>query len=445
MRRKMPPGLSPDGSSLAEPTAPGLSGHGAGRAKPPLSSATYGSFRRSLEAGWLGGGALRPLRFAAVQRHPGSWLRSGLTLFFECIPTLGAAVRSLLSVLVLLTAACRKPASEPDAPPRKVHCVESTTRQHASTVTLRGTITPLPDRDAQLAPQVSGRLASLEVREGDLVTKNQVVARVEMATLIDAMSQAQAALSRAQAERQNAQTTRARSEKVFEKGIAARQDVDDALSREAAAKATEADAAAAANQAHRQVDRTLLRSPLNGVVLRVLRRPGELVDGTPATPVVEVADLSRLELAVDAPVQDLMRVTPGDAASITFPALPNLSIAAKVVVVAPSVDRASGLGVIRLELTLGPGKAPPVGTYGLAHVDVGEAAGATWVRVPAVRNVLGDEGEVVACGATARVVRVVPAIRDGEWVQVTGLDAGVPVVVEGLLGLNDGDALELEK
>ena len=121
-----------------------------------------------------------------------------------------------------------------------------------------------------------------------------------------------------------------------------------------------------------------------------------------------------------------------------------MSLAAKVVVVAPSVDRTSGLGIIRLELTL-DSKPPPVGTYGLAHIDVGQPVGSTWVQAAALRNVLGDEGEVVACDVKALVVRVVPGARDGDWVQVTGLDAGVPVVVEGLLGLNDGDPLEVDR
>ncbi len=386
----------------------------------------------------------RPTPFVVRDsNHPVRCVASQTLRPFESLR--GNGIIPLLLLLLLLVASCRKPAAEPDAPPRKVRCVESATRPHAATVTLRGTVTPLPDRDAQLAPQVSGRLASVDVREGDVVTKNQVVAHIEMATLTDAMSQAEAALSRAQAERQNAQTTLARNQKVYEKGIAARQEVDDALSREAAAKATEADAAAASNQARRQLDRTLLRSPLSGVVVRILRRSGELVDGTPATPVVEVADLSRLELAVDAPVQDLMRVNPGDAATITFPAVPGLTIQAKVVVVAPSVDRASGLGVIRLELTLDASRPPPVGTYGLAHVEVGQAVDATWVQARAVRNVLGDEGEVVACGVTAHLITVVPSSREGDWVLVTGLDAGVPVVVEGLLGLNEGDALEAVK
>ena len=48
--------------------------------------------------------------------------------------------------------------------------------------------------------------------------------------------------------------------------------------------------------ARRQLERTTVRSPLSGVVLHVFRKSGELVDGTPATPILEVGDPSALEL-----------------------------------------------------------------------------------------------------------------------------------------------------
>ena len=348
-------------------------------------------------------------------------------------------------LLLVMVLACKKPEAEAPEPARHVRCAESLQRPSTPTIVVRGTVAPLPDRDSQLAPQVSGRIASLDVREGDRVTKNQVIARIEMATLSDVVSQAEAAVSRAQAERKNAETTLERNQKVFDRGIAARQDLDDALSRAAAAKASEADAVAVSSQAKRQLDRALLRAPFDGVVVRLFRKPGELVDGTPATPVLEIADLSRLELAVDAPVQDVVRVAAGAAASVTFSALPESRFSAKVVVVSPSVDRTTGLGVIRLELTSDAGRGPPIGTMGVAHIEVGEVASVTWVPEHALRNVLGDEGEVVSCDGTARVIRVVPGEREAEWVEVTGLDAGVSLVVEHLLGLNDGDALEVDK
>src|SRR5262249_37027598 len=148
-------------------------------------------------------------------------------------------------------------------------------------------------------------------REGDHVTAGQPVARVDDSVLVDQAHEARAALEKAQAERRNADATHARTERVFQHGIAARQEVDDAATRAATARAAENEAGAIAQRARRQVERATVRSPIAGVVVRLLRRPGELVDGTPATPVVEVADPTQLELVADATASDLVRLARG--------------------------------------------------------------------------------------------------------------------------------------
>src|SRR5215831_2478389 len=130
----------------------------------------------------------------------------------------------------LLLSACHHEAgeSDPAAGPKKVRCAPVTRRDIATQVELRGTVAPLPDRDAQIAPQVAGRLVRVVVREGDKVAAGQVVAQVDPAPLGDQVSEADAVLVRTRAERKNADTTLTRVERVFEHGIAARQEVDDA-------------------------------------------------------------------------------------------------------------------------------------------------------------------------------------------------------------------------
>ena len=188
-----------------------------------------------------------------------------------------AVAGCILAIAAVTTAGCRrgKPAAEPER--RTVHCAPVETAQVADAIELRGTIAPLPDRDAQIAPQVAGRIVQLLAREGDQVIAGQPVARVDDSILVDQSNEAQALLEKARAERRNADATHARTERVFEHGIAARQEVDDAATRSATAKAAEGEAEAAAKRARRQVDRATVRSPIAGVVVRLLRRPGELV------------------------------------------------------------------------------------------------------------------------------------------------------------------------
>jgi RND family efflux transporter MFP subunit len=355
----------------------------------------------------------------------------------------------------LASAGCRRQVGdgEPGPERRAVRCAPVALAEVDDAIELRGTVAPLPDRDAQVAPQVPGRIVAVTVREGDTVTAGQAVARIDDAPLVDQANEADAILAKTQAERRNAEATRARTERVFEHGIAARQEVDDAATRADTARAAETEAAAAAKRARRQVDRATVRSPLAGVVVRILRRTGELVDGTPATPVVEVADPSRLELVSDAAASDLVRVAPGARAEITVAALPGAAWTGAVSAVSPAVDRATGLGVVRMAIALGgagrgdggAATRPPIGVLGTARVIAGRPRKAPVVPREALRSGAGAEAEVVVCGAdgAARVRRVRRGATAGAAVEVDGVAPGDAVALDPV-GIVDGAPLEIE-
>ena len=361
----------------------------------------------------------------------------------------GAACAAL--VMVVLAAGChreheREREGEAPAGKRPVRCAPVETAEVEDAIELRGTGAPLPDRDAEVAPQVAGRIARVLVREGDGVAVGQRVARIDDAVLVDLANEAAAAVAKAGAERRNAEATRARTERVFEHGIAARQEVDDATTRADTAAAAEREAEAAATRAHRQVERALVRSPLAGVVVRILRRSGELVDGTPATPVVEVADPSRLELVSDATASDLVRLAPGAPAEVTVTALPGARWRGALSGVSPAVDRTTGLGKVRTTITLGDGPRPPIGVLGAARIRLGRPRAAPVVPKPAVRSGPGAELEVVVCGADglAHVKRIGRGGAAGDRVEAAGLVAGERVALDPI-GIADGEALEIAR
>jgi RND family efflux transporter MFP subunit len=344
----------------------------------------------------------------------------------------------------LLTTGCHGHATAPAPERRSVHCGPIETAEVADAIELRGTIAPLPDRDAQIAPQVAGRIVQLLAREGDRVAAGQPVARVDDSVLVDQENEAKAVLEKVRAERRNADATHARTERVFEHGIAARQEVDDAATRAATARAAENEAEAASKRARRQVDRATVRSPIAGVVVRLLRRPGELVDGTPATPVMEVADPSRLELVSDATASDLVRIEKSARAELSVAALPGLKWTGAVAAVSPAVDRTTGLGAVRVAVDLAAAARPPIGALGAARITVGSARSATVVPKQALRGGVGLDADVVVCGpdGIAHVRRVKRGVDTGNKVEATPLTAGELVALDPL-GIADGDAIEM--
>jgi RND family efflux transporter MFP subunit len=362
-----------------------------------------------------------------------------------------------LAALAWLAAAgaCRRtPAESEELPtgPKRVRCAPVESRELQDSIELHGNVAPLPDRDAQVAAQVPGRISHVLVREGDRVTRGQPLARIDEAALTDQAKQAAAQLAKARAESNLASVSRARIQRVFEHGIAARQELDDAEGRLATSRASESEATASNEIANRQLDRATVRSPLDGVVLRLFRKSGELVDGTPALPIVEVGDPSRLEIVASATAADLVQLRAGAAATVALPALPALRLVGTVSAVSPAVDRATGLGVVRVALDLTAGAAPPIGVTGAVAIRTGPRRPGWVVPTTALRNPAGDDAEVVLCGADGRahVVHVRPGVATAGRVEIraTG-DAGVPlaaagtsVAVEPVLGLADGDALE---
>lgn len=331
--------------------------------------------------------------------------------------------------------------SHPETPPPRpvaVRCAPVVQGALEDARWLRGTVVASPERQAVVAPQVAGRLVAVVVREGEAVARGAMLARVDDRPLREALAQARAQLAQAQATARLAETSLARVAHLHARGISARQQVEDAQARRAETAATVEAVRSAAALAARNLGLASVRSPLAGVVVRVLRQRGELVDGTPATSVVEVADPTSLELLASAAPADLVRLRAGQRAEVRFEALPGTVFPASVRSVSPAVDPATGIGTARLGLTAS-GLRPPFGLFGTARVVVGTRERVSYVPPAALRTSASGRPEVAVCaGGKARLRTVEVGARGSAGVEILrGLTPGERVVVENLVGLAD--------
>jgi RND family efflux transporter MFP subunit len=334
------------------------------------------------------------------------------------------------------------PAAE-EAHPLRVTCVEPSVQRLVRVVDLRGAVEIAPGHHALVAPQVAGRLLSVAVREGDRVARNAPLAEVDARQARDAVTQAQAAVAGAQAGAQNATLTADRTRRLFEHGIAARQELDDADSRLATARSLVTAARASLSSVSRSLAFATVRAPLDGVVLRVLRAAGDLVDGTPGTPVVEVGDPAALDLLASAVPADLVQLRVAQAGTVRFEALPGRTWPVTVRSIAPSIDPAAGVGSVRLALAGGEG-APPIGLAGAASVVVGAQDGVRMIPTTALRGTTSGGSEVLVCErGHLRASEVHLGARDGARVEVLdGVPAGAKLVGAEVLGVADGAAYQ---
>ncbi len=337
---------------------------------------------------------------------------------------------------------------EGEAPPVPVTCEAVRAADGAGTIALRGVVSAPPDKDAVVAAAVAGRLAEVRVREKDRVKAGDLLASVDDPSLGAAVGEQEAARAGAAAALKSADTALARARRLLAKGIAAQKEVDEAEARRAAAAAELRAIDARRSGAVRQAGRAHVKAPIDGVVVRLYRHAGELVDGTPATPIAEIADPSRLELKADVAASDLVRVADGAPVTIRLDAVPGETLKGAVVFVSPAVDPATSLGVVRASIQ------PPVagavhlvfGLSGSIELPVAGRPGAVVVPAVAVRRSPEGAEEVVVCGGAVASVRpVTVGGHAGELVEITaGLKAGERVVTEHVLGLEDGARLQVK-
>ena len=309
------------------------------------------------------------------------------------------------------------------------------------TLELSGRLVPPPNEDATIAPQIGGRLLSVNVREGDRVSKGALLATLDPAPFVEAERAADAALGKARAEASVKKRAADLTAKLFEKGIASAEERDNDRAAEDAARAAIADAEARAGEARRRREWTRLVAPFAGVVSQVTRHAGETVDGTPSTTVLRLLGETAVEVAADASARDLGRIRAGDAAAV---GAAGGEARATVAAVPAAVDPATGLGEVRARLE---GRAPaPLLSSVTLRIVLARKDGVVVVPPRAVRRAEdgGDEVEKVVNGA-AHPSKVTLGLRSADAVEVTsGLAPGEVVVLDSPLGLAEGQKLDVK-
>ena len=341
--------------------------------------------------------------------------------------------------LLVASAGCKHGATAAtDTRTVTVRCVKPTKEAVEDTVSLRGRIQPPPGGDLSVASQVAGRIVSVAVKEGDRITAGDVVASIDDAPARDAARQTDAALAQARAADVNAQATLERTRALVARGIAARQELEDATAKAEAARQAVAAAAAGSDLGRRTLGKVQVRSGLAGVVTKVFRGPGALVDGTAATPVLQLAGTAGAELVADVTQRELLQLAEGQAARGAVAGERGMALEGAVRSRPRSLDAVSGLGTVRVAITSEGVGDLPIGTFARVVVTTQRREGLV-VPVAAVRGAVSDGVEVMVCAgdkASLKLVKV--GYRDDKRVEILeGLAEGDEVAIDHVLALED--------
>ncbi len=238
----------------------------------------------------------------------------------------------------------------------------------AEVVAAPGRVEPVSE-EIKIAAEVSGKLQSVRVEEGDWVKAGEVIAVLENDDYRARVASAQAELERREAELrrvingartqerreawaelkaaeavlQNSRIELERRQTGYRQGVFAKEEadraerdygvaearyqaaleryrlVDDEAREEDRSRAEAEVATARARLAEAQAlyEKTFVRAPIAGVILRKYLKTGESVSDQRDTPIVSLADVSRLRVRVDVDETDVAKIRLGQRAYVT--------------------------------------------------------------------------------------------------------------------------------
>ncbi len=358
-----------------------------------------------------------------------------------------------------------------------------------------------PNVKVDVSAEVSARILELPFREGENVRQGDMIIRLDAA---DFQARLESSEARRDAERfrlqseqsriagpisslSNAQERLRRQEQLFETGDISRQNLDDARNKvaelsaqveagklsisvlESSLAAAEADI----DQARDRVAKTVMKSPINGVITILNAEVGELVVvGTmnnAGTVIMTIADLSRMRLDAKVAESDIAKVANTQPAEIRINAYPDEVFEGIVerIALQRSIDRdGSGFFKAEVQLTL-DGRRIYSGLAANVDIEIARHEGLV-VPSQAVVDMKVDDLSAAAASSplvdrSRRTVTVVFVIKDGkavctpvrigpsslsETIVAEGIDPEDHVIVgpyKAIEKLEDGDSVRTEE
>jgi HlyD family secretion protein len=262
----------------------------------------------------------------------------------------------------------------------KVSTEKATRRTIIETVTASGNI--YPEVEVKISPDISGEIVELNVQEGDSVKKGTILARIfadiyalqrdEAASQVNrsqaTVANSNAALEALNASLEQAKQTYDRNKSLYDQKIISKAELEqyETTLRSAQANYNAAkenirslqagvqSSQTGLTRANKDLSRTTLVAPMNGVISSLKVKKGERVAGNSfnvGTEMMTVADMSVMEVRVDVIENDIVKVNFGDSADITFDAYNDRKFKGIVTQIASSTKTSSGSVVTSNDVT----------------------------------------------------------------------------------------------
>jgi len=343
----------------------------------------------------------------------------------------------------------------------------TTTYPSQQFVLLNATGYVVAQRKAAIASKATGRLEWLGVAEGSRVKAGEVIARLDSRDVVAQAQSAEAnvnvaraAVDQALAEENNARVELKRNEELVARHFisqsaldTARARLERALATTASARAQVVAAQASARNAQVSVDYTLIRAPFDGVIVSKSANVGDMV--TPFSSaadskgaVVNMVDMSTLEVEADVSESSLSKIKVGEPAEIALDALPDARFRGHIHRIVPTIDRAKATVMTKVQFeSIDPRILPEMSAkvaFLSQEVSADQQKPLIAVAADAIVRRDGHAVVIVVDNDRATVVPVTPGAKIGDVTAVTGaVKSGQRVVLKPDAALASGARVKL--
>ena len=192
-----------------------------------------------------------------------------------------------------------------------------------NSITATGTIEPVTS--VTVGTQVSGIVSKLFVDYNSVVKKGKVIAELDKTNLMSQLNTAKTQLATAQSQLNYQTANYKRYKTLFEKGLVAADDFDNAKLSYTQAKEQVASAKEEVQRAQTNLSYATITSPIDGVVLSKSVEEGQTVAASFSTPeLFTIAqDLTNMQVVADVDEADIGDVKEGERVSFTVDAYPD--------------------------------------------------------------------------------------------------------------------------
>jgi RND family efflux transporter MFP subunit len=340
----------------------------------------------------------------------------------------------------LLLAGCGdKPAEKKGAPATLISATQvATTSLEVSERTL-GTLTAV--KDPVISAEIAGKIVAIAVRSGEAVKKGQLLARLDPADAEHQASADSAEVARLEALLGQQERVVVRQGELVQKNFISRNALDDAVAQRDALKSQLASARSRASLTRRNVGKTAVVAPFEGIVETQVAALGDYVKI--GDPLFRFVANDRLRAELPFPESAAPRLKIGMPVRLTSPLAPETTIDAVVEDIRPTVGEGNRAILVSARLA-NPGPLKGGGSVDAAVITGRNEAA---VVVPEQSVVLRPAGKVVyvIVDGKARQQAVQVGSKQRGMVQiVSGLAGGETIALDGAGFLSDGAAVNIK-